>query len=290
MTQVAKARVPVPDELAADVLYLANRTCCVCNEPGRVVQIHHIDGDPANNTIANLAVLCLECHDRTQLSGGFGRQLDAAQVVRYRDAWFERVRDRREQADRLAAAAGTVVVPEPVASVGPPPLPPREGLITFLNSLPPLRRLAYTAAAPGETTAGMMEASYLTIQVLETALLGLARFYPYGHFGGEDPRSYFGELISSRFRWHRYHHSTEGEGFSGTIVGPLASGDVIADVERMIEDMATSLSLGFPEREFNCDEWRRQWHGLDEERSRAADHPGKTYVEDPNDLDGPARE
>jgi hypothetical protein len=55
----------------------ANNTCCRCRTPGRPIQIHHIDGDPANNAEENLAVLCLDCHDDTLVTGGFGRSLNA---------------------------------------------------------------------------------------------------------------------------------------------------------------------------------------------------------------------
>lgn len=287
-----KQRIPIPRDEAAEALYLADRTCCVCTTPGRPVQLHHIDGDPANNRPENLAVLCLECHNLTLLAGGFGRQLDAAQVIRYRDEWLATVRGRREKADRLAVTAGAMparAAPEMEASHEPPALPPRSGLAAFLNTLPRLRRLAREAGEPGETTADMMQSGYLTLQVLETALLGLARFYPHKHFGVDDPRDYFGELISSRFRWHRLHHSTYGEGFSGTIVGPLAVADVIADVEQMIEDMAGSLSLDVEAQQFDFQTWRAEWHP-DPVPPEIFDHPGKAYEVEPNDLDGPARE
>jgi hypothetical protein len=70
------------------------------------VQLHHIDEDPANNTQGNLAVLCLDCHGDTQTSGGFGRKLDADQVILYRDDWHRivdarRFREFEEAQDRL---------------------------------------------------------------------------------------------------------------------------------------------------------------------------------------------
>lgn len=97
-----KKRIPIPKDLAADVMFAADRTCCVCRENGKAVQIHHIDGDPSNNTLENLVVLCLEHHDQTQIKGGFGRKLDAAQVTRYRDAWLKDVKWRRTQANERA--------------------------------------------------------------------------------------------------------------------------------------------------------------------------------------------
>src|SRR5260370_41455593 len=76
-----KQRIEIPQEVAARVLFLSDRTCCVCRIPRKAIQIHHIDDDPSNSIEENLAVLCLECHRETQIRGGFERQLDAHQVV-----------------------------------------------------------------------------------------------------------------------------------------------------------------------------------------------------------------
>jgi hypothetical protein len=62
---------------------------------GKSVQVHHIDDDPSNNRIENFAVLCLECHTETQLSGGFRRKLDADQVILYRNDWLALVARER---------------------------------------------------------------------------------------------------------------------------------------------------------------------------------------------------
>ena len=96
-----KIRIPVPDPVKAQVLFMSDRTCCVCEERGRAVQIHHIDENPSNNDPANLAVLCLLCHDETMLSGGFGRKLTSSLVAVYRDAWVARVVERRRRADAI---------------------------------------------------------------------------------------------------------------------------------------------------------------------------------------------
>lgn len=83
-----KLRTTIPAPLAAKALFLSDRTCCVCRVKGKSVQVHHIDEDPSHNRIENLAVLCLECHTETQMSGGFRRKLDADQVILYRNDWL----------------------------------------------------------------------------------------------------------------------------------------------------------------------------------------------------------
>jgi hypothetical protein len=90
-----KKRIPVQPPAAAKALFLSDRTCCVCRIPGKAVQLHHLDEDPGNNARDNLSVLCLECHQKTQLRGGFDRKLDADQVVLYRADWHRIVALRR---------------------------------------------------------------------------------------------------------------------------------------------------------------------------------------------------
>ncbi len=89
-----KNRITIPNAIADKVLFNHNRTCCVCRIQNKEVQIHHIDENPTNNAINNLAVLCLDCHNKTQITGGFGRHLNAGQIILYRDQWLEMVKER----------------------------------------------------------------------------------------------------------------------------------------------------------------------------------------------------
>ena len=97
-------RSSIPVSTAARLLFLSDRTCCVCRVRGKPVQIHHLDDNPKNHEPSNLAVLCLDCHRDTQIKGGFDRKLDAAQVVLYRDDWHGLVSRNRVivEADSLA--------------------------------------------------------------------------------------------------------------------------------------------------------------------------------------------
>jgi hypothetical protein len=87
--------------------------CCRCRIDGRPVQLHHIDGDRSNADPDNFAVLCLDCHHETQITGGFARRLSAAQVRQYRDQWAtavaEQVRERARDIGRRAASGNPVV-------------------------------------------------------------------------------------------------------------------------------------------------------------------------------------
>jgi hypothetical protein len=83
--------MPIPADIAAVVLYWSDRTCCVCRQRGRPVQVHHLDENSRNNAFANLAVLCVMCHGETHTYGGFARRLDSIQIMLFRDEWIAKV-------------------------------------------------------------------------------------------------------------------------------------------------------------------------------------------------------
>jgi|SRR3989338_136638 len=91
-----KEKSIIPPGIAANVLFLSDRTCCVCKKKN-YLQIHHIDEKPSNFDIDNLAVLCLDCHTETQIKGGFFRKLDSHQVKLYRDNWLTNIAKKRSQ-------------------------------------------------------------------------------------------------------------------------------------------------------------------------------------------------
>ena len=116
---VKKNRTEIPPELAAEVLFRSDRKCCVCHKTG--VQIHHIDNNPVNHAVENLAVLCLNCHNETLIQGGFHRKLDAKQIILFRDGWLAQVskmrddgsiysRDRLESNDNFSITANNPII------------------------------------------------------------------------------------------------------------------------------------------------------------------------------------
>jgi hypothetical protein len=256
---MSKVRTSIPSDIAADIMFGADNTCCVCRERGKALQIHHTDDNPSNNRTENLAALCLECHNDTQIQGGFGRKLTAEVVVRYRDEWVVRVEKRRNEADRHALE---LAIPERASQTSPQPVaePIRAAPLSYISALPDFKAALRKQAKVGwdtGVTSTMVQASYDYIDALQGILVTLAHYYSPTNFGGRARTEFFSDVIASRFQWHRSHQEPHGPGTGGTIVNVLCSGDVADDVERMVEDMAMSL-VGYND-DFDWRGWRDRW-------------------------------
>jgi hypothetical protein len=226
--------------------------------------LHHIDEDHANTVAENLAVLCLECHQKTQITGGFGRQLDAAQVIIFKADWLARVVERRRVADELAARVMGSSAPD-IAQNPPQPESRHPGveIYEYVRALPAVKAAAYQAAA-GDWDTGVtgrvVEAAYRVVDVMQDLLSGLAMYYPANHFDVENPREYIAEVLSGRFVWHQHRHEPDGKGKNGTIVQVLVAGSVLDDAAAMVEQLVSALTLDWSgEGTFDFATWQREW-------------------------------
>lgn len=265
-----KKRIQIPVEIASEILFISDRTCCVCNIRGKNVQIHHIDENPANNEMLNLSVLCLECHNDTMIKGGFGRKLEANQVVKFRQDWLNRVQKRKERADEIAS----------IQSVTDTEIDTIENsknddflnykvhndskvLEDYMQKIKIIKNaqliIAHTKWDTGITST-MNQGSYDMVDFYEEVLIELATFYPKGHFDKKTPKAYFSELISSRFSWHWHVLEPDGVGKNGTIVSTLAGGRVMNDLQNMIVDMISALSFSYNIYDkINFKKWKKEW-------------------------------
>jgi hypothetical protein len=80
-------RSPVPETVAVRVLADNQHTCCICHTPNLHVQLHHIDGDRNNDSPANLAVVCNNCHSRVTGDEGLGRRFSHSEVAEFKRRW-----------------------------------------------------------------------------------------------------------------------------------------------------------------------------------------------------------
>ena len=100
------ARMKVPSQVEKSVLVLSRRRCCLCfglaGDLGQKSgQIAHLDRNRTNNSIDNLAFLCLPHHDEYDSVTSQRKGLQRAEVSHYRDTLYELI-DRADQSSVLA--------------------------------------------------------------------------------------------------------------------------------------------------------------------------------------------
>jgi len=88
-------RVPVSERLKSEIISKCNNCCCVC-QTHHLVQFHHIDGDPSNNDIDNMAPLCPNCHSRAHSNSQLTNNLTDLRIKQIRDIWYAYCEQRKE--------------------------------------------------------------------------------------------------------------------------------------------------------------------------------------------------
>jgi hypothetical protein len=83
-------RTKIPLEIETDVITSSRRRCCICyalhgDEAEKKGQIAHLDHNPSNNAIDNLAFLCFDHHDQYDSRTKQSKGLTIKEVKRYRD-------------------------------------------------------------------------------------------------------------------------------------------------------------------------------------------------------------
>jgi hypothetical protein len=86
-------RIKLPVKTEAEVLFASNRLCCVCQKRGN--HIHHIDFDPSNNNVSNLAFLCFDCHNDATITGGLSKKLTPETIKMYREHHYDTIKKSR---------------------------------------------------------------------------------------------------------------------------------------------------------------------------------------------------
>lgn len=104
---MTKYRKKIPRKIEAEILFHNDRTCCICRDSNKGVQIHHIDGNPNNNISSNLAVVCTDHHDEIHKSGGSTKGISPTLLKKYKLDWEFTVRKQRtQQLDPLKSSIG----------------------------------------------------------------------------------------------------------------------------------------------------------------------------------------
>lgn len=257
-----KKRVRPPDDISEEVMFRHDRTCCVCRDKGKDVQIHHLDENPSNNDPENLAVLCFDHHNDTQIRGGFGRKLSAAAVTVNRDDWVRRVEERRDKADEIAASAmsGFSASASEIDNGEEAEWyrPNEDSFKAYVEHLPEAAAAAYRAARPlWENGGGLasIDGSNLVIETLQRLWLGLSRWYEPRHFG-PSAATYIETYLDQRRDWHRalvYIDKTA----IGSSFGIIAAEGTMRDAESMIVETVRAVAYLLPD--FDLGEWEARW-------------------------------
>lgn len=262
---MAKQRIPIPNDLATEVQFASDRTCCICNIRGKFTQIHHIDSNPSNNTFENLAVLCLQCHNETEIKGGFGRKLSPHLVRKYRDEWLKDIESRKNLAIEMAATQqigkvstrGSAKVTPQIQTEDPKDYPD-----AYINSLPDfrlvlLRETKRKREELGESTLTIVETNRDYIDVLIGILVTLAtNYYAPDCFGSQSPQEFISEIIYSRFRFHSIIAEPDGPGTGGSITPIMNQSSLIADIEKLVEIL---VGGNWIERYSEYENWQKRW-------------------------------
>jgi hypothetical protein len=249
-------RTPIPDCVAAEVLYQHDRICCVCNEPGKAIQIHHIDENPSNHSLENLAVLCLQHHEETHLHGGFGRKLRAVDVMKHREEWTRRVGERRALVDKLVVEKMATVSAK--AERRPFRYRPSAKLLKlYLDNIPDIIGDTYAKAEEivrdGDSK-DAVAAARLVIGVLEQILVQLSKWVDPHHFEGKPPRDYYSEFLAERNRWNRLLIEPKDYGTRARTGTVETLESTVVDLRYAINSLVVPLSKAYLQ-DFNYPEW-----------------------------------
>jgi hypothetical protein len=83
-------RKKIPPQTKETLLKLSAGVCCVCKSRGLGVNFHHIDENPSNNILDNIAVLCVKDHDAHHRPNAYSvnhRELGAEKIKAYKVEW-----------------------------------------------------------------------------------------------------------------------------------------------------------------------------------------------------------
>lgn len=91
-------RKKIPHNIEVQILLRNKHACCICRETGlyKDVVIHHIDGNPNNNKLENLAVLCLDHHSKADIGLkqgriGAGKKFTPEEIKSYKKQWEDKI-------------------------------------------------------------------------------------------------------------------------------------------------------------------------------------------------------
>lgn len=90
-----KKRTKIPGATEGQLLYKTDYKCCVCNKRGD--HIHHLDDNPDNNNIDNLAFLCFQHHNEATIKNSLSKTLRKESIIKYRKHHYKVIENKRKR-------------------------------------------------------------------------------------------------------------------------------------------------------------------------------------------------
>ena len=109
-------RRKVPKSVETEVLTQSRRRCCLCfGLSGELEekrgQIAHIDQNPTNNSLDNLAWLCLEHHDKYDSSTSQSKGITQAELKQHRASLYRELQGKTPELDSGGPPSEPTVTP-----------------------------------------------------------------------------------------------------------------------------------------------------------------------------------
>lgn len=260
-------RNKIPLEISDKLLFEANRTCCICQIPGKSAQIHHIDLNSSNNDYDNLIVLCLECHNDVHTKNAFGRNWTPTLLKKYKAEWVQRIKLRKCEVDKVASIKSVVGINDSTSIFDDLEYKDSSSLHLlkiYLEKLPIIHKgqlLISESEWLHPSPHGMIFGFSRMIDFYEAVLIELSTFYPKDNFEEKDPRIFFDRQISIRTSFAMTKLMPFG-GYIGLQTDrDIAMEKVTKEIEQMVIDLVEQLmnqSFNFDLGDF--DEWVKNWN------------------------------
>ncbi|MFI5151502.1 MAG: HNH endonuclease signature motif containing protein [Bacteroidia bacterium] len=100
-------RPPIPRPIQRSIRKKNLDVCCVCKERDKGTNLHHIDGNPANNSEDNIAVLCVQEHDQHHRPDKYDNskhiELGEDKIREYKREWEQTVEECKSDNPKILA-------------------------------------------------------------------------------------------------------------------------------------------------------------------------------------------
>jgi hypothetical protein len=114
-------RKPIPIKTKEEIVRRNKGICCICRERGKGYNFHHIDENPSNNTLENIALLCVKDHDLHHRYNEYDNtnhsELTRAQIIDYKNQWEWFIEEAQKENPELIAVINIYGTEEQIHSM-----------------------------------------------------------------------------------------------------------------------------------------------------------------------------